>query len=58
MTAPRRSGAHRATPRDIAMGYRIRVLPDQLDRARHRVRMLENEARRYGMTDLLESHQQ
>lgn len=34
--------------------YRIRQLPDQLNRARHRVRQLEEEARRLGFHDLLE----
>lgn len=33
--------------------YRLRFLPQQLEAARHKVRMLENEARRYGLTDLL-----
>lgn len=33
---------------------RQRRLPDQLDCARRKVAALENEARRYGMTDLLE----
>jgi len=35
---------------------RIRRLPDQLAAARHKVRALENEARRYGFTDLLENN--
>lgn len=34
--------------------YRIRMLPEQLERARLRVRNLEDEARRLGMEDLLE----
>lgn len=33
--------------------YRVRVLPDQLGRARRRLAYLEAEARRLGMTDLL-----
>lgn len=33
--------------------YRIRVLPDQLERARARVAQLESEARRYRMFDLI-----
>lgn len=40
--------------RDRSLYMRVRNLPDQLERARHRVRQLENEARRYGMTELLE----
>lgn len=36
------------------MAYRLSVLPDQLDLARRKVRALENEARRLGMTELLE----
>jgi hypothetical protein len=34
--------------------YRIRQLPQQLERARHRVRQLEEEARQLGFYDLLE----
>jgi hypothetical protein len=34
--------------------YRIHQLPKQLERARHRVRQLEEEARRLGFHDLLE----
>lgn len=34
--------------------YRIRILPEQLDGARRKVAALENEARRLGMTDLLD----
>ena len=33
---------------------RVRLLPDQLERARRRVAQLENEARRYGFHDLLQ----
>ena len=33
---------------------RLRYLPAQLEAARHKVRALENEARRYGLADLLE----
>lgn len=40
--------------RESAMiAYRVRLLPEQLTRARHRVRQLESEARRLGMLDLL-----
>lgn len=35
------------------MAYRIRMLPEQLDRARRRVAQLEREAARLGMNDLL-----
>lgn len=35
------------------MYYRIRLLPQQLERARLRVRNLEDEARRLGMEDIL-----
>lgn len=37
------------------LAYRIRILPEQLDRARRRLRQLETEARRLGMADLLEN---
>lgn len=33
--------------------YRVKKLPEQLERARHRVRQLEAEARRFGFYDLL-----
>jgi hypothetical protein len=33
--------------------YRVKKLPEQLERARHRVRQLEAEARRFGFHDLL-----
>jgi hypothetical protein len=36
------------------MAYRVNYLPEALDRARRKVRALENEAARYGMTELLE----
>lgn len=36
------------------LAQRIRYLPGQLERARRKVTALENEARRYGMTELLE----
>lgn len=36
------------------LAYRVRVLPDQLKRARRRVQALESEARRLGLTDLLD----
>ncbi len=35
------------------LSYRLRILPEQLDNARRKVRALENEARRYGMEHLL-----
>ena len=38
----------------VYMAYRVNYLPDALERARRKVRALENEARRYGMTELLE----
>jgi hypothetical protein len=38
-------------PRYIA--YRLKLLPEQLDRARRRVLHLEREAARLGMKDLL-----
>lgn len=31
------------------MSYRLRVLPDQLERARRRYEMLKREAQRYGL---------
>ncbi len=39
------------------LAYRVRVLPKQLATARAKVRKLEEEAQRYGMTDLLERRQ-
>lgn len=36
------------------LAYRIRVLPGQLERARQRLMMLEREAARLGMHDLLQ----
>lgn len=36
------------------MAYRVRILPVQLEGARNKLAALENEARRYGMTELLE----
>lgn len=38
---------------DRHLYYRARILPEQLERARRRVQMLEREAARYGMLDLL-----
>lgn len=35
------------------LAYRVRILPEQLDLARRRVAMLEKEAARLGLTDLL-----
>lgn len=40
-----------------AASYRVYRLPSMLKAARHKVRALENEARRYGMLDLLEGGQ-
>ena len=39
---------------DANLYYRIRALPARIEAARRKVTALENEARRYGMTDLLE----
>lgn len=52
MSAAPNQAAH---PR--ALYHRARYLPTQLAAARHKVRALENEARRYGMLDLLEANQ-
>lgn len=35
------------------LAYRLRILPEQLERARRRYQMLMNEARRLGMEDLI-----
>lgn len=35
------------------LAYRVRILPEQLDRARRRYLALLNEARRLGMEDLI-----
>lgn len=43
------------TPADRFLQHRLEYLPRQLESARHKVAMLENEARRYGMVELLES---
>lgn len=40
-----------------AIADRKRYLPIQLEATRRKLRMLENEARRYGMTELLEAGQ-
>lgn len=37
--------------------YRMSYLPTALDSARRKLAALENEARRYGMTELLEDQQ-
>lgn len=42
------------TPEERFFRYRVNYLPAQLVAARRKVEMLENEARRLGMTDLLE----
>ena len=39
---------------DKYLSYRIRILPEQLERARRRLQMLEREAARYGMFELLD----
>lgn len=50
----RRRALREAQPKEERwLEYRVRYLPQQLDRARRRVAALENEARRYGMNDLL-----
>lgn len=35
------------------LAYRVKLLPEQLERARRRYEMLANEARRLGMEDLI-----
>lgn len=40
------------------MAYRIKMLPEQLERARLRVLHLEREAERLGLLDLLEGTKQ
>ena len=42
-------------PTSDGLYARVRCLPNQLEAARRRVRALENEARRYGLTDLLQT---
>lgn len=37
----------------VYMAHRIRYLPTAIDNARRNLRALENEAARYGMTELL-----
>jgi len=39
---------------DTYLAYRVRYLPAQLEKARTKVRHLENEARRLGLTELIE----
>lgn len=39
---------------DRYLEHRVRYLPMALEAARRKVAALENEARRYGMTDLVE----
>jgi hypothetical protein len=39
------------------LSYRMRYLPEQLENTRRKLAALENEARRYGLTDLLETTQ-
>lgn len=47
--------AYHAAPKEVrSMQGRMRRLPDQIQTARKKLAMLENEARRYGMTDLLQ----
>lgn len=51
-----RREANAAIPRaEKRLEYRVRILPAQLDRARHRLSHLEAEAQRLGMSDLLEA---
>lgn len=38
------------------LAYRVRILPEQLERARRRVAALEREARELRMHDLLDQH--
>lgn len=45
---------NRELRRDRSLYMRVRYLPDQLEAARRKVAMLENEARRYGLNDLLQ----
>ncbi len=49
---PRKWEYDTATQRHFV--YRVKYLPDQLVAARRKLAALENEARRYGMTHLLE----
>lgn len=51
--ATRRVENSRDAERSRQLYYRIRLLPEQLERARLRVRNLEDEARRLGMEDIL-----
>lgn len=46
----------RTTPEQY-LNHRLRYLPKQLEAARHKVRALENEARRHGLSHLLENTQ-
>lgn len=41
------------TPEERNLLYRVRHLPSQLEAARRKVAMLENEARRLGLRDLV-----
>lgn len=41
------------TPAEKWIAYRVRHLPKQIEAARRKVAALENEARRYGMNDLI-----
>jgi len=49
-----RKAIDRVAHQERYFAYRVRVLPKQLEAARHKVRMLENEAARFGRVDLLE----
>lgn len=51
--ASQRRTVAQTPPSLIALQNRQRYLPRQIEAARHKVVMLENEARRYGMTELL-----
>jgi len=51
--AEKRRERTQADLREQQMVYRIRMLPEQIERARNRVAMLEKEAAELGMRDLL-----
>jgi hypothetical protein len=55
--ASRQRRRERETPQERYFAYRVRVLPEQLDNTRRKLAALENEARRYGLTQLLETNQ-
>lgn len=49
-----RAAHARKSPDEVYLEHRIRYLPMQIASARAKVQHLEEEARRYGMTELLE----